>query len=154
MHDLLIAKLHAFGFDLKSLRVIHACLNNRIQVTKVGSFYSEILQIICGVPQGSILGPLLFNVNLIDLFLAEYYIFDFSDYADDTTPYNCSSTFSETISDLEITLDNLFNWFCYNNFKAKMSKILILKILKIFDFKNVIYSYRLLMKNPLILKVL
>ena len=122
-HDnLLIAKLHAFGFDLKSLRVIHAYLNDRIQVTKVGSFYNEILQIIYGVPQGSILGPLLFNVNLIDLFLAGHSKSDFSNYADDTTPYNCGSTFLETISDLEITLDNLFNWFCYNNFKANASK--------------------------------
>ena len=50
LHDLLIAKLHAFGFDLKSLKVIHAYLNDRIQVTKFGSFYSEILQIIYGVP--------------------------------------------------------------------------------------------------------
>ena len=63
LYDLLIAKLDAFGFDLKSLRVIHAYLNDRIQVTKVSSFYSEILQIIYGVSQGSILGPLLFNVN-------------------------------------------------------------------------------------------
>ena len=62
-------------------------------MTKVGSFYSEILQIISGVPQGSILGSLLFNVNLIDLFLAEHYKLDFSDYAEDTTPYNCSNTF-------------------------------------------------------------
>ena len=97
-------------------------LNYRIQVTKVGSFYSEILQIIYGVPQGSILGPLLFNVNLIDLFLAEHYKSDFSNYADDNTPYNCGSTFFETISDLEITLDNLCNWFCYNNFKVNASR--------------------------------
>ena len=58
LHNLLIAKLHAFGFDLKSLKVVHACLNDTIQVTKVCSFYSEILQISYGVPQGSILGPL------------------------------------------------------------------------------------------------
>ena len=65
---------------------------------------------------------MLFNVNLIDLFLAEQYKSDFSNYADDSTPYNCRSTFSETISDLKITLHNLFNWFCYNNFKANASK--------------------------------
>ena len=122
LHDLLVAKLHAFGFDLKSLRVIHAYLNDRTQLTKVGSFYSEILQIIDGVPQSSILGSLLFNVNLIDFFLAEHYKLDFSNYADDTTPYNCRSTILETISDLEITLDNSFDWFCYNNFKANASK--------------------------------
>ena len=122
LHDLPIAKLHAFGFDLKSLKVIHAYLNDRIQVTKVGSFYSEILHIIYGVPQGSILGPLLFNVNLMDLFLAELYTSNFSTHACDTTPCNCRNSFLKTISDLEITLNNLFNWFCYNNFKANASK--------------------------------
>ena len=97
LHDLLIAKLRAFGFDLKSLRVIHAYLNDGIQVTKVSSFYSEIRQIIYGVPQGSILDPLLFNANLIDLFLAGHYKSEFPNYTDDTTPYNCWSTFFETI---------------------------------------------------------
>ena len=48
---LLIAKLHAFGFDLKPLKVIHAYLNDRIQVTKVVSFYIKILKIIYGVQQ-------------------------------------------------------------------------------------------------------
>ena len=65
LYDLLIAKLHAFDFDLKSLKVIHGYLNDIIQVTKVGSFYSEVLQIIFGIPRGLILGLLLFNVNLI-----------------------------------------------------------------------------------------
>ena len=106
LHDLLTAKLHAFSFDLKFLKVVHAYLNDRIEVTEVDSFYSEILQTIYGVPQGSILGPLLFNVNLIDLFLAEHNRSDFSNYVDDTTPYNCGSTGFETISDLEITLYN------------------------------------------------
>ena len=59
---------HAFGFDFKSLRVIYAYLNDRIQVTKVVSSYNKILQIIYGVPQGSISGQLLFNVT--DFFLA------------------------------------------------------------------------------------
>ena len=49
-HDLLIAKLHAFGFDYKSLRVMYTYLNNRVQVTKVSSYYSKILDIIFGVP--------------------------------------------------------------------------------------------------------
>ena len=67
-HDLLNPKLHAFGFDYKSLRVMYAYLNNRVQVTEVGFYYSEILDIIFGVPQGLTLGPLLFNINIIDLF--------------------------------------------------------------------------------------
>ena len=104
------------------MRVIHACQNLRIQIIKVGFYYSEILQIICDVPQGSILGQLLFNVNLINLLLADDYISDFSNYADKRTHYNCRSTVLETLSDLEITLDNLFNSFCYKNFKANASK--------------------------------
>ena len=121
-HNLLIAKLHAFGFDYKSLRVMYAYLNNWVQVTKVGSYYNEILDIIFGVPQGSILGPLLFNVNKIDLFLIEHCRSDFSNYADDTIPYNCGNTFLEVISDLETTIENLFDWFCCNHFKVNPSK--------------------------------
>ena len=88
LHDLLIAKLYAFGFDLKLLKVIQEYLNDRIQVTKFGFVHSEILQIIYAVPQGSILGLLLFNVNLIDLFIAEHYKLDFSNYASTTLPTN------------------------------------------------------------------
>ena len=120
-----------------SLRIIHQCLNYGIQVTKVGSFYSEILQIIYGVLQGLFLGPLLFNVNLIDLFLAEHYKSEFSDYTNDTTPYNCWNTSLETISDLEITLDNLFKWFCHHNFKANASKYHLLLLLWHFNAKSI-----------------
>ena len=51
LHNLLVVKLHAFGFDFKSLRVVHAYLNDRTQLTKIDFFYSEILQIIYGDPK-------------------------------------------------------------------------------------------------------
>ena len=50
-HDILIKALHAFGFHYKSVRIMYAYLNNRLQVTKVGSYYSEIIEISFGVPQ-------------------------------------------------------------------------------------------------------
>lgn len=59
-HDLLIAKLHASGFDYKYLRVMYAYLNNSVQVTKVGFYYREIFGVFFWVPQGSILGLLIF----------------------------------------------------------------------------------------------
>ena len=71
-HDLLIAKLNAYGFDHNTLNVIHNYLFGRSQKTRVGSSFSDLLDILYGEPQRSILGPLLFNINLCDLFLSEY----------------------------------------------------------------------------------
>ena len=54
--------------------------------------------------------------------MIEHYRSDFSNYADDTTPYNCGNTLLEAISNLETTRDNLFDWFCKYNFKVNPSK--------------------------------
>ena len=69
VHDLLIAKLHAYGFDLMSLKLIHSYLTNRFQRVKVNTSTSSWSEIKTGVPQGSILGPTLYNLNSNDLFL-------------------------------------------------------------------------------------
>ena len=60
-HDLLIAKLEAYGFGMHSLRLIASYLSNRKQRVKIGSTVSDWQDIICDVPQGSVLGSLLFN---------------------------------------------------------------------------------------------
>ena len=61
-HELLIDKLNAYGSDETSLKVIISYLKNCMQTTKVGSSFSELLNIIYFVLQGSILGPLLFII--------------------------------------------------------------------------------------------
>ena len=68
-HELLIAKLHAYGFDNDALKFIYSYLKGRKQRTKINSSYSSFAEILFGVPQGSILGPLLFNAYICDLFL-------------------------------------------------------------------------------------
>ena len=61
-HDLIIAKLQAYGVGVNSLRLVQNYLSQRKQKVKVSSSSSEWLEIILGLPQGSILGPILFNV--------------------------------------------------------------------------------------------
>ena len=65
-HDLIIAKLEAYGFHIDALKLIHDYLSNRKQRVKVNDAYSSWKDIFYGVPQGSILGLLLFNIHLCD----------------------------------------------------------------------------------------
>ena len=67
-HEILLAKLREYGFDESSLKVLISYLKNRIQSTKVGSSFSELLNIIYGVPQESILCALLFIIYIFVIF--------------------------------------------------------------------------------------
>ena len=105
-HDLLIVKLNAYGLEQNAVKLVYDYLSNRSQKTKVGSSFSTYLDIVYGVPQGSILGPLLFNIDLCDLFFKNYSS-DFADFADDTTPYECGHSFNEIINNTETTTEQL-----------------------------------------------
>ena len=64
-HELLIAKLHAYGFDIK---LVNSYLTKRWQKTKARSSFSTWSELLQGVPQGSVLESILFNIYLRDLF--------------------------------------------------------------------------------------
>ena len=127
LHEVLIAKLNEDGFDIKSLNFILVYFTNRKQKTKKGSSFSDFLNILFGVPQGSILGPLLFIIYISDLFMKDDTI-EFASYADDTTSHTCWQSFDEIIEKLDIYMPKICEWFHHYGFKVNLQKIHFLLI--------------------------
>ena len=120
-HELLIAKLEAYGFEKKSLVLINDYLTNRKQRVKINDSFSQWGIIDFGVPQGSIMGPLLFNIFICDMFyfLEEYEI---ANYADDSTPFCAGKNHEVVIETLEQSSTILFKWLKNNYMKVNTDK--------------------------------
>ena len=103
-HKLLIPKLSWFGVTPKSLKLIFSYLSNRAQGVRINNSYSRKSDIKYGSPQGLVLLSILFNIDLIDLFL-ECEDDNFTSYADDTTP--CAQDVPSVISELQEIAKNI-----------------------------------------------
>ena len=104
-HNILLDKLQYYGLDDTALKLFRSYLTNRYQYVQIENAKSQLLEINTGVPQGSILGPLLFIIYINDI---SQYIdkFDFLAYADDTTLSTTLNKFS-TSDDMNISEDIL-----------------------------------------------
>ena len=80
-----------------------------------------------GVPQGSIVGPLLFNIYICDLFLQDYKC-DIAGYEDDNIPYTSDISLYLVLDKLERSTLDLFRWFKENHMKANSDKCHLLMI--------------------------
>ena len=109
-HSLLLAKLEAYGFSMTSLKLMQSYLCNRFQRTSVNASFSDWKEIETGVPQGSILGPLLFNIFLNDIF---YFINNgnFCNYADDNTIYSIGKSLNMVKENLKVNFLIMQKWF-------------------------------------------
>ena len=124
-HDLLIAKLNAYGLSSSALDFLYDYLTNRKQRCKVGSSFSSWRDITSGVPQGSVMGPLLFNIFLNDFF---FFIEKSSttNFADDNTIYASGDNIEDVIYKLETDIENALNWFYANGMVANPNKFQIM----------------------------
>ena len=100
-----------------SLKLINSYFSKRRQRIKINDAYSAWSAILSGVPQGSILGPLVFNIFVCDLFMFPTKD-GIANYADDITPYSTGNGIHNILSDLEQASNILSKWFIDNYLKG------------------------------------
>ena len=101
--------------------MLNCYLLNRRQRVKINNFYSLLPEILFGVPQGSILHPILFDIFLSDLFLFNKNK-DVASYADGTTPYDAWGNSAYVIHNLKVLGNTVLNWSNENSMEANPGK--------------------------------
>ena len=120
-HDLLVAKLHAYDLSNDAVTFIYLYLKRRKQGVKINDTESIFQILLSGVPQGSILGPILFNIFINDLFLFTNEV-ELAIFADDNKIYTTKKNVEELIKVLEKESKSAIDWFEINNMIVNSNK--------------------------------
>jgi hypothetical protein len=121
VHKILLSKLHHYGIRGKALSLFHSYLSNRKQYVNASGFQSIISLIKHGVPQGSVLGPMLFLIYINDLFLAIKHG-KVHHFADDTNLLHTARTMKHLSKILNKDIKNLCKWLNANKISLNASK--------------------------------
>ena len=125
-HQILLDRLKLrFGISEVAHSLLSSYLSNRFQSIPVTQERSPLLPLLGGVPQGSVLGPLLFTMYTTPLsYLLSHSSMQFHFYADDTQLYVSFSSSGSSIAleTMSSTLDKVYNWFCINRLSVNPSK--------------------------------
>ena len=124
-HSLLITKLHAYGVDWCACELLVDYLSHRLQRVKIWTARSSWAELSKGVPQGSILGPLLFNIFVNDLFLFVEKCTLYN-YADDNSMSYSSSTLQGVLSSLLNDCKIAVEWFGNNGMKRTLQNFIFM----------------------------
>ena len=120
-HDLLLAKLQAYGFSKESIRLFLSYLRHRTERIKIGSTFGHWGNILRDIPQGAILGPFLFNFFINDLFFFSEKC-EICNFADVNSLYSCGINLDNIFSNLIQDMENVYEWFVYRSIKANPDK--------------------------------
>ena len=120
-YELLIAKLSAYDFNNESLKSIQSYLTNTWQRTIINKSFSKCTNLLQSAPQGSVLGPLLFDIYLNDLFFLVDYT-EVCTFADDTTFLACDKDLEFLINRLKHDSFLAIDWFQNNYMKLNKDK--------------------------------
>ena len=120
-HEILTKKLEYYGIRGTALQWLKSYLCNRMQCTEVGDTQSELEYIKCGVPQGSVLGPLLFLLYINDI-VESSKIFKFILFADDTSLYYSTKNPLDIQETVNNELANISDWLSANRLSLNVGK--------------------------------
>ena len=113
--------MEAYGFENGSLKLFYNYLKQRKQTVSINGEMSDYMDILAGVPQGSILGPILFNIFINDL-MQVFTQTELSNFADDNSLSKAGSSVEPVIADLEHDSQIAIEWFTENKLIANPDK--------------------------------
>jgi hypothetical protein len=125
-HDLLMRKLALYGISKDTLKLLASFLSNRQQLVCVNTVKSDLLSLKHGVPQGSVLGPLLFSLYINDLPLSIPALCEL--FADDTTIHSSNSNLTNLTRSLQESINSLLQWTERNHMSLNPYKIKCMNI--------------------------
>ena len=153
-HGILLMKVEYMGVKGIALKWVASYINNRKQYVSFLSEHSSYADVVCDVPQGSILGPLLFILYINDICNISNY-FTFTLFVDDTTIVSEHNDIDILFNQANIELTKLYNWFCLNKLSQNIDKTsYILFSNKQDDLKNTIKIDNINIKRELSVKKL